>query len=80
MKTIETKTERFATSCKSCGNLLTNPGYSRNSVFCCGKYRSWTDTTEYTYEFDNGRDSLGRFHHRPKTKIINREIICEGGN
>jgi hypothetical protein len=80
MITIETKSERFATNCKSCGSLLKNPGYHQNMVFCCDKYRIWTDTNEYTYEFDDGRDGLGRFHHAPKTTILKIKKTFDGGN
>ena len=69
----------FATECKKCGNLLTNPGYSKQSVFCCGKYRKWYDWIEETTTFDDGRDDHGRFHHPSKIISKQEEILLPGG-
>lgn len=77
------RTEEFSTSCKSCGRRLLNPGYSRNSVYCCGKYRTWYTTTDVVVEIttDDGRDSMGRFHHRPTVtrREVSRIVSREGG-
>ena len=72
--------DKLATNCKQCNRTLTNPGYNKQSKFCCGKYRRWYDCRTVTIIVDDGRDDAGRFHHKPKT--INREIRIdfEGGN
>ena len=82
MKRTIVRTDNFATCCKSCGRTLKNPGYHKQSRFCCGKYRRWYDTREVSHEYDDGRDEMGRFHHKPEivpgtTKIT---VIVEGGN
>lgn len=80
IKSIE-KTERFATTCRSCGLTLINPGYNKTSVLCCGKYRRWYNTWDISYQFDDGRDEQGRFHHKPHIVdgTYTREIYMEGG-
>lgn len=82
MKRIIERTDYFATSCKSCGRTLTNPGYHRQSVYCCGKYRRWYDTREISYEYDDGRDEKGRFHHKPGIVqgTMKKVVTIEGGN
>ena len=79
MLEIVEKTETFSARCADCGQLLTNPGYSRNSVYCCGKYRRWYHTYTVTYEHETGRDALGRFAGKPSWRQISRETTIPGG-
>lgn len=52
--------------CPVCGKQYTNPGYSSNSVYCCGVYGVWrTPIGTCEVIIDDGRDAQGRFHHRP---------------
>lgn len=79
MRLERTVSDNFATHCKQCWRLLTNPGYNKQSVFCCGKYRRWYDVAERTTVYDDGRDEKGRFHHKPYIIETTREILMEGG-
>lgn len=79
MKKIETTTSNFAANCSSCGRILTNPGYGKQNVYCCGKYRRWYNTTDYTYEIDDGRNEKGQFHHKQTKKFISKEVRIRGG-
>jgi hypothetical protein len=77
------KTERkdyFATKCTACGRLLTNPGYGRLSVYCCGKNRRWFSPTYVTTAYDDGRDERGRYHHRAHHISTERDIWDVGGS
>lgn len=76
------KDDSFAAHCKACNRLLTNPGYNRQSVFCCGKYRRWYDDRTLSYDYDDGRDARGRYHHKPGIVPGSRkiEINREGGH
>lgn len=79
MTTEQTQINRMACSCAACGRTLINPGYNKRHVYCCGKYRQWYSTTEYTYAVDNGRDSRGRFAKKPSQQLIACETIELGG-
>lgn len=34
-------------TCKTCGKMLTNPGYHRKSKYCCGTLQRW-----YAYSYE----------------------------
>lgn len=71
MKVIEDRKIWKLTPCPTCKRILTNPGYGRNSVFCCGAYHPWGVYEWNTYEIETGRDEKGRFTgaKRTMTKI-----------
>ena len=78
IKTIE-KTMHLATKCPECNGILINPGQNRQKLYCCGKYRQWFDVVETTKIVDDGRDSRGRFHHKPHTVQYTEQTIEKGG-
>jgi hypothetical protein len=57
-----------------------NPGYGKQNVYCCGKYRTWYDCVTTTITKDDGRNEKGQFS--TKQKIISRktELWMKGGN
>jgi hypothetical protein len=63
--------------------MLLNPGYGRNSVFCCGKSRRWYSTTDVVVEIthENGRDNRGRYARKPsiQRKELSRTVRIVGG-
>jgi len=79
MTTEKTIINKLSCSCAACGRTLTNPGYNSRHVFCCGKYRRWYSTTEYTYAIDDGRDARGRFARKPTQQLVAHEITELGG-
>ena len=78
------KSEEFerhiATKCPVCGEYLLNPGYGRNMVICCGKYRRFFDIVDIRVIYDDGRDEKGRFHHKPKVLAREETVVDKGGN
>jgi len=78
IKTSKCETS-FAAKCCECGRQLINPGYHRQSVICCGKYRRWYSDYAVTVTADDGRDSLGRYHHKPQILSRDTVLIRQGG-
>ena len=62
----KTVTQNLATHCPDCGRLLTNPGYNKQHVTCCGKLHRWYKSTDVITTYDDGRDERGRFNHPTK--------------
>jgi hypothetical protein len=74
--------DHFATKCAGCGQTLTNPGYHQQYRYCCGKYRRWYDSAIVQWDFDDGRDERGRFHHNAHVVYgtYQRTIFVKGGD
>lgn len=57
IKHIEFK-HHSAIKCPECKRQLLNPGYHKQSVFCCGSYRRWYETKASPHQEGNAMKKL----------------------